>query len=430
MPRSPHFSLRLDHTRLDPVIMSRRQFLRSCSLAAGIGLGTSATLHAATTMDLQLTAATVPDPDGHHPALRLKGDWLVIAISDGRHTGLGEISHSKNDPACLKRVREVFSAHVARRRPTLELLNELARGPFSTASDLVMATAISGLDQALHDLIARREAVPVWQLFAAKAVQDSVPCYLSTNRALQQRAPADFVRATDAALALGVPAVKLTPFDAVTPAAGQLSPAQERLQLSQADEGFARIHAVRAAHPEVSLRIDCHERFTPTNTAALLPRFARYKLEWLEEPCPPGPVLAELRAKATMPFAIGELFFGEARFRELIEQRRADVIMPDPKHVGGFGPLVRVCRLAEKLGGQVSPHNPSGPIATRAAVHAAAVSTAVTSIELILTSEPTRQPGRELIEDGRLRVPRSAGWGLTREDLSAQTGARFTEITE
>lgn len=26
----------------------------------------------------------MPDPDGHHPALRLKGDWLVLAISDGR----------------------------------------------------------------------------------------------------------------------------------------------------------------------------------------------------------------------------------------------------------------------------------------------------------------------------------------------------------
>jgi galactonate dehydratase len=381
-------------------------------------------------MDLQLTAATVPDPDGHHPALRLKGDWLVIAISDGRHTGLGEISHSKNDPACLKRVRELFSAHIARRRPTLELLNELARGPFAAASDLVTATAISGLDQALHDLIARREAVPVWQLFVAKAVQDSVPCYMSTNRALQQRAPADFVRATDAARALGVPAVKLTPFDAVAPAGDKLSPAQERLQLSQAEEGFARIDAVRAVHPKVSLRVDCHERFTPGNTATLLPRFARYNLEWLEEPCPPGPVLVELRAKAAMPFAIGELFFGEERFRELIEQRRADVIMPDPKHVGGIGPLVRVCRLAETLGGQVSPHNPSGPIATRAAVHAAAVSASVTSIELILTSDPSRQPGRELIAGGRLRVPRAAGWGLTVDQLIRQTGAQFTAITE
>ena len=398
---------------------TRRHFLRGCALASA-ALGSRAVSLAASAPPLTLTAATVSDPDGHHPALRLKGDWLVIAIGDGRHTGLGEISHSLDDHACLRRVRELFTSHVAARRPTRELFDELARGPFASAPDFLTATAISGLDQALHDLVAQREGVPVWQLFAAKPAQDSVPCYLSTNRALRQRAPADFVRVTDAALALGVAAVKLTPFEAVTPTGDQLA---------QAGEGFARLDAVRAAHPRVSLRVDCHERFTPENTATLLPRFARYKLTWLEEPCPPGPVLAELRAKAAMHFAVGELFFGDARFRELIEQRRADVIMPDAKHVGGFGPLVRVCRLAEKLGGQVSPHNPSGPVATYAAVHAAAVSAAVTSVELILTSEPRRQPGRELLADGRLRIPRTAGWGLSLEQLRAQTGAQFTLLT-
>jgi galactonate dehydratase len=366
-----------------------------------------------------LTAATIPDPDGHALALRLKGDWLVIAISDGRHTGLGEISHSTNDSVCLRRVSELFAAHIAKRSPTRDLPAELAQGPFATAPDLVTATAVSGLDQALHDLVAQREGVPVWQLFSAKPVQDSVACYLSTNRALRQRAPADFVRVTDHALALGVAAVKITPFEAVT------NPGD---QLAQAEEGFARLDAVRAAHPHVSLRVDCHERFTADNTAKLLPRFARYNLAWLEEPCPPGPILAELRARATMPFAIGELFFGEMRFRELMEQRRADVIMPDPKHVGGFGPLVHICRLAEKFGGQVSPHNPSGPVATYAAVHAAAVSRGVTSVELILTSDAGRQPGRELLAEGRLRVPRTAGWGISAANLAAQTGARFRAI--
>jgi galactonate dehydratase len=368
---------------------------------------------------LQLSAATVPDPDGHHPSLRLKGDWLVIAIFDGRRAGLGEISHSNDDAACLRRAQELFSAHVAGRRATLELLEELAQGPFASAGDFPTATAISGLDQALHDLIAQREGVPVWQLFVSQPVQDAVSCYLSTNRALRQRAPSDFIRATDAALALGVPAVKITPFEAVTRTGDQLT---------QAAEGFARLDAVRGAHPRVSVRVDCHERFTAENAAALLPRFERYDLEWLEEPCPPGPILAELCARTPMPLAIGELFFGDAAFRELMEQRRADIIMPDPKHVGGMRSLVRVCRLAEKLGTDVSPHNPAGPIATCAAVHAAAVSRAVTSVELILTSDPQRQPGRELLADGRLRVPRAPGWGLSREKLSAETGARFKTL--
>lgn len=374
---------------------------------------------AARTASLRLTAATVPDPDGHHAALRLKGDWLVIAIDDGVHSGLGEVSHSNDDPACLRRVAELFAVHVAGREPSLELIEELHRGPFARASDLPHATAISGLDQALHDLVARRRGIPVWRLHAERAVRERVPCYLSTNRALRRRLPSDFVAVVDSALRLGVHAVKLTPFEAVKP---------EGDQISQAEEGFSRISAVRAAYPDLSLRVDCHERFKPDAAARLLPRFDEFKLMWLEEPCPPGPELAKLRAQASMPFAVGELFFGEERFRELLRARQADVIMPDPKHVGGFGPLIRVCRMAENLGGEVSPHNPSGPIGTLACVHAAAVSRAVTSVELILTSDPARQPGRDLLRDGQMRIPEGPGWGLDIAALSAATGAEFRPI--
>ena len=84
--------------------------------------------------------------------------------------------------------------------------------------------------------------------------------------------------------------------------------------------------------------------------------------------------------------------------------------------------------MAERLRGQVSPHNPSGPIGTRASVHAAAVSRAVTSIELILTSDRARQPGRDLLEQGRLKVPDTAGWGLSEPELIQGFGARFEAL--
>ena len=63
-----------------------------------------------------------------------------------------------------------------------------------------------------------------------------------------------------------------------------------------------------------------------------------------------------------------------------------------------------------------------------ACVHAAAVSRAVTSVELILTSDPARQPGRDLLRDGQLRIPDGPGWGLDIAALSAATGADFRPI--
>lgn len=396
--------------------VSRRRFIRRCGVGAVVATAAALTAPRLPAADravagrrrLSLLQATLPDPDGHHAALRLKGDWLLIGVSDGTHTGVGEISHNGNDAACLRRVHELFAAHLAG-SDNVELsparLADLEKGAFATAPDFLTATAISGLNQALCDLAAQRAGVPVWRLFRphGEPLQRSVPCYLSTNRALRARGPGDFLRAVEAALALGVPSVKITPFEAVTPTGDQIR---------QAEEGFARLEAVRAAFPGISLRVDCHERFTPEAAARLLPRFAALRLNWLEEPCPPGPALGPLRAGAGMPFAVGELFFGPARFRELLEKRWADVIMPDPKHVGGFSPLLGVCRLAETFSAQVSPHNPSGPVATAAAVHAAAVSAAVTSVELILTSDPARQPGRELLRDGRLGIPAGPGWGL------------------
>lgn len=396
---------------------TRRRFLRHCAIggAALASLSASRTLAAAPSSPrprprlLTLRHTTLPDPDGHHAALRLKGDWLLVGIGDDQHVGLGEISHNGDDPACLRRVRELFEAHIAGAPGGFELnlaaITALDGGVFATAPDFITATAISGLNQALLDLVAQRAGVPVWRLFRPEGapVRAEVPCYFTLNRVLRARAIPDFLRAVESARALGVEAIKLTPFEAVT---------RDGDQLAQAAEGFARLAAVRKEFPRLSLRVDCHERFTPAAAAALLPRFAALGLDWLEEPCPPGPALGNLRAQSKLPLAVGELFFGEDRFRELLESGWADVIMPDPKHVGGFSALVRVCRMAEKLSGQVSPHNPSGPVAACAALQTAALSPAVTSVELIFTSDPARQPGRELLQGGNLRLPDAPGWGL------------------
>ena len=389
----------------------RRDFVRSAGLgaAAAMLMPLATFASAATSRPLTFRHAQLPDPDGHHAALRLKGDWLIIGISDGRHTGLGEISHSNDDAACVSRARELFERHIAGAAggflPSLATITALDAGAFAAAGDIVTATAISGLNQALLDLVAQQQGVPVWRLFRPEGapVQAELPCYFTMNRALRERSIPAYLRAVEAALALGAAAVKCAPFEAVTRGGDHGA---------QAAEGFARLDAIRREFPKISLRVDCHERFTPESAAALLPRFDALNLAWLEEPCPPGPALGRLRAQTKTPLAIGELFFGEERFRELLANGWADVIMPDPKHVGGFSPLLRVCRMAEKFSGQVSPHNPSGPVAAAAALQSAALSPAVTSLELILTSEPARQPCRELLKNGLLRVPDAPGWGV------------------
>ena len=52
------------------------------------------------TMKLSLSFNHIKNPDGHQDSLRLKGDWLIVCLSDGKFTGYGEASHSDNDRVC------------------------------------------------------------------------------------------------------------------------------------------------------------------------------------------------------------------------------------------------------------------------------------------------------------------------------------------
>jgi galactonate dehydratase len=106
------------------------------------------------------------------------------------------------------------------------------------------------------------------------------------------------------------------------------------------------------------------------------------------------------------------LFWGRARYHEIADNGWVHVIMPDTKHVGGFGPLLDVLRMAEGRV-EVSPHNPSGPVATAASLHAAAVEPAtVRTLELAFDRRGTRRATGETIDGGNLYLTDRAGWGV------------------
>src|SRR5690606_27753105 len=125
-------------------------------------------------------------------------------------------------------------------------------------------------------------------------------------------------------------------------------------------------------YPDLAVRVDFHERFAPRDFYELIPELERLQLDWIEEPFAVGPEYDELKRRTRLRIAAGELFWGLRRFEEIARARWAHVIMPDVKHVGGFGPLLDVIERTAGLA-EVSPHNPAGPISTAASLHAAAV---------------------------------------------------------
>jgi galactonate dehydratase len=182
--------------------------------------------------------------------------------------------------------------------------------------------------------------------------------------------------------------------------------------VEKARAGLATLARLREQFPDLAVRVDFHERFEPSDFYELIPELERLGLDWLEEPFPVGPAYEELKRKTRLRLAGGELFWGKRRFGEIADHRWVDVIMPDVKHVGGFGPLLEVIAAsAAKV--EVSPHNPSGPISTAASLHAAALHPdVVRSLEYSFDRRRTRAATGETIEDGVLRLRDEPGWGV------------------
>jgi galactonate dehydratase len=352
---------------------------------------------------LELDFLTIPDPDGWHESLRLKGDWLIFELSDGIHSGYGEASHSRDDAGCRDAAARLFAEHYARFDPSLEALAEKEAELKALDPDFVTATALSGLNQACYELLAKREQVPVWRLFRDRPGVESLPLYTTINRALEERSLQEYFDIVAALEAQGFASFKCAPFEAVdTP----------ENAVAKARTGLATLGTIRERHRGLGMRVDFHERFTPETFAALLPELERLDLEWIEEPFAMGPAFTALKASTSLRVAAGELFWGRGRFERIVDNAWADVIMPDVKHVGGFGPLLDVMRMAEGRA-EVSPHNPSGPISTAASLHAAAVRPdAVRSLEYAFDRLGTRRKTGERIGDGRLYLSDTPGWGI------------------
>lgn len=381
--------------------VTRREALGGAIAASTAIAGAPALVRAQ--QPLTIDFRTIPDPDGWHESLRLKGDWLLIEISDGIHSGVGEASHSRDDAGCRDAAARLFAEQFRDFRVSMESLAAKEAELATQVPDLVTATALSGINQALYELLAKREQVPVWQLFRERPGVESLPLYTTINRVLEQRTLAEYLEIVTAVAAQNFASFKCAPFEAVD--------GPDRA-VRKARAGLATLGRLRERFPDLGMRVDFHERFAPESFAAILPELEALELEWIEEPFAMGESFAALRASTSLRVAAGELFWGRPRFEHIVANAWADVIMPDVKHVGGFGPVLDVMRMAEGRA-EVSPHNPSGPVSTAASLHAAAVRPgSVRSLEYAFDRTGTRRDYGERVEGGRIWLRGTPGWGI------------------
>ena len=284
-----------------------------------------------------------------------RGDWVhVVVETDAGITGVGEASHSGNDALCAAAV-EQFDAvlqgddprKIARIRQALRLKD----------GGRAYNTALSGLEQALWDVLAQSLGVPLHVLFGG-AVRDRLRLYANINLHVTDRSPDGFARAARQAAEEGFTAVKMAPFDEMRhPYRYRTGP--------KADwrPGVERVRAVRKAIGSgVELAVDCHGRMEVSEAIVVGRELAELKLFWFEEPVththPEG--LAAVASSVPHPIASAESVFGIEAFRPFTAERCVDVIMPDVKHCGGVLELNEIAASARMRQVLVAPHNPAG----------------------------------------------------------------------
>jgi galactonate dehydratase len=285
------------------------------------------------------------------------------------------------------------------------------------SGDLARTAVACALDQALWDIEGQRAGKSVAALLTAEPLSE-IPVYANINRRTTDRTPEGFAASARLARAAGFGAVKIAPFDALTPA----TPAAEARRLLA--HGLARIAAVRQAiGGDARLLIDCHWRLGPETADQLLAEAEALGLYWIECPIPEVAsefsAIRQFRARANergILTAGCELMTGLAGFAPFLEAGLYDVIMPDVKYAGGHGAFMEIAAAAERSGVACSPHNPSGPICHG---HSVQVSAAVPGF-LILEMQFDETPRfNEIVAGdlplptaGRIQVPDRPGLGL------------------
>ena len=337
--------------------------------------------------------------------------WTFVRVRDAAgRTGWGE--------ATLQGRAADIHAHVARLAPTW-------RGaPVRPSSDVVAdgadaaeAAARCAFDQAVWDLAAQSQGVPLAALLGASP-RPTVPLYANVNRGTLDRSAAGFASRASEAAGRGFRAIKVAPFDDVR--ADDLSSVAGRRRL---DLGVERVIAVREAiGPSCELMVDCHWRLDERAAGEVLARLDATRLYWLECPLPESPstldALKRLRADANargVRLAGCESMTALDAFRAYLDAGAYDVIMPDVKYAGGLAELLRIADEAGRRGVLCSPHNPTGPIAHLASVHVASVLASCPFLEFqygespqffTLCDRPMPDPN-----GGASALPRGAGLG-------------------
>lgn len=296
-------------------------------------------------------------------------NWIFVRVETDEPGlfGWGEATLEWKTRAVVGAIADLAPLILGRDPRDIEMIARILRKHGFWPLGAIGASAASGIEIALWDILGKSLGVPVWRLLGGR-VRDRVRVYTHLGfgdmRAVYETQGVEplLARAQEV-VARGYRAFKAV----LIPYTGHDA------RLVAVDHVARMMDALRAAvGPEIEIMVDCHGRPASIGAAlAYLEALAPGRPMFVEEPLPPGDLagLAALARRSPLPLAAGERLTERSEFASLVQARAVDILQPDICHCGGLLEAKRIAALAEANGMGVAPHNPLGPIAGVAALH-------------------------------------------------------------
>jgi len=243
-------------------------------------------------------------------------------------------------------------------------------GIFAGAQSGQFVCALSGLEIALWDVAGKALGLPIYQLLGGK-VRDRVRVYCdSANHHPDDPLARPKLKEIETA---GFTALKIDIDEGADP--NRFDRVNWTANNAEIDRMVKEVAFVReSVSKRVDVAVDMHGRYDAPTGKRMAAELEPFHLLWLEEPVPPEniDVMRDIRQSTKTPICCGENLFLRHGFRELLEKRAADIIMPDIQKCGGLLEARKIADMAHTYNTPFAPHCVVSPIGYMASCHVCA----------------------------------------------------------
>ena len=279
-------------------------------------------------------------------------NWLFVKVeTDVGITGWGECyTQADRDHAIAAHVHQLGRYLIGRDPFQIKHFTYMAYHDFAGKRGAMDAySAVSGLEQALWDIVGKHLNTPVYNLLGGPC-REKIRVY-ANGWYDGAKTPDTLAKKAAETVAQGFTALKFDPF-----------PGPWRTHIDRKTE-LAAVHNVQAVReavgPEVDILVEVHRRLAPMHAVRIARMMEEFQPFWYEEPVSARhlDVLAQCKRDIRLPVVTGEELYTKAEFREVFEKQAADIINPDVCNCGGILELKEIAAMAEPYLVIVSPHN-------------------------------------------------------------------------